>query len=217
MHRSLRHASSAFKERNAVEVCAETGKAFFSFLFFVGGVRGRTKELTETTRFFSVSPKKKHPNETGTVFLNAAAWPRARDLSSAVTWRVVPNDNEGETEVESQEAGPSSLHHAVVVEVDRGVVTAAHDAWVTVSQGSSDGEEEGGKKKKKKQKMRFEATQLEMRELLRTERARGVDEKSGKEVFFRSVWRGWTREFELVASRVPRSAPEGWEHWRFRE
>ena len=96
-------------------------------------------------------------------------------------------------------------------------VTAAHDAWVTVSQGSSDGEEEGGKKKKKKQKMRFEATQLEMRELLRTERARGVDEKSGKEVFFRSVWRGWTREFELVASRVPRSAPEGWEHWRFRE
>ena len=106
------------------------------------------------------------------------------------------------------------MHHAVVVEVDRGVVTAAHDAWVTVSSIPS-GESEG--KKNKNKKLRFEATQISLRELLRTERARGVDEENGKEVFFRSVWRGWTREFELVASRVPRSAPEGWEHWRFRE
>lgn len=156
--------------------------------------------------------------------------------------RVVPDDG-GETEVErgtgvggnsggagrSREGSPpSSIHHAVVVEVDRGVVTAAHDAWVTVSakasssSGSSGGEDDDGggggeEGSKKKKKWRLEATQLELRELLRTERARGVDEKSGREVFFRSVWRGWTREFELVASRVPRSAPEGWEHWRFRE
>lgn len=36
MHRSLRHASSAFKERNAVEICAETGEkiVIFSFRFF---------------------------------------------------------------------------------------------------------------------------------------------------------------------------------------
>lgn len=135
-----------------------------------------------------------------------------------MTRRVVP-ENGGETEVgggSSREAaassGPSSLHHAVVVEVDRGVVTAAHDAWVTVRQRTVSGDEAGEQKKKK----RLEATQIELRELLRTERARGVD-KNGEKVFFRSVWRGWTREFELVPSIVPRSAPEGWEHWRFRE
>lgn len=141
--------------------------------------------------------------------------------------RVVPNDDDGgggETEVESvrgaQTPPGSSLHHAVVVEVDRGVVTSAHDAWVavspttTVSSSSSSSNGEGTEKKKKKAKL--EATRLEMRELLRTERASGVDER-GRRVLFRSVWRGWSREFELVASLLPASAPEGWEHWRFRE
>ena len=112
------------------------------------------------------------------------------------------------------------------MEVDRGVVTAAHDAWVTVSQRAASEDDDGNSgeessTKKKKTKVRLEATQLELRELLRTERARGVRSREGggrqEEVFYRSVWRGWTREFELVASRVPRSAPEGWEHWRFRE
>ena len=196
--------------------------------------------------FFSL-PKNHSNAQTGTVFLNAAAWPRARELlSSAVLQRRVVPDDGGETEVERGSGGgggngnggnsgggfggsregspPSSLHHAVVVEVDRGVVTAALDAWVTVSAraaasapSSSGGADDDGEESKKKKKTKFEATQLELRQLLRTERARGVDEESGHEVFFRSVWRGWTREFELVASRVPRSAPEGWEHWRFRE
>ena len=137
--------------------------------------------------------------------------------------RRVVSDN-GDTKVErvggAETPAGSSLHHAVVVEVDRGVVTSAHDAWVTVSpatsagsSSSSSGEVEG---KKKKATTKLEATRLEMRELLRTERARGVNEK-GQEVFFRSIWRGWTREFELMASRVPASAPKGWNHWRFRE
>jgi len=241
MHRSLRHASSAYKERNAVEVCAETGKVlafplfiFFQEVFFKNG-RKKLTFLFFPLFFFS---------KTGTVFLNAAAWPRARDLSSwAVQRRVVSNDSDGGTEVErvgggggdssaatagvgagaAAAAGPCSVHHALVVEVDRGVVTSAHDAWVTVSSNPSDGEVEegeGSKKttetKTKKKKKRLEATLLELKQLLRTERARGLDSR-GKEVLFRSVWRGWTREFELVASRVPASAPKGWEHWRFRE
>ena len=111
------------------------------------------------------------------------------------------------------------------------MVTSAHDAWVTVSSISSNSsggsgseeeeeEEEKGKKNKvKKRRPHFKATLLEMRELLRTERARGKsDAESGKEeTMFRSVWRGWTRERELVASRVPASAPEAWRHWRFRD
>ena len=65
MHRSLRHASSSYKERNAVEVCAETGesvlRAFFCFFFLFVSFRGRRENFNKRTHFFSF-PKK--PSES---------------------------------------------------------------------------------------------------------------------------------------------------------